>query len=107
MGANRITVYEGNSLVVECTITNSDGTAAVLTGYTATLTVKANKSDTTTLFTSTGIIAANVVNFTITAANNTRDTGVFYYEVTISDSTSYYTVVQDRYYLKQSIVYVT
>jgi uncharacterized protein YbcV (DUF1398 family) len=107
MGANKITVYEGNTAVVTCAVVNSDGTDAVLTGYTATLTVKVNKADTASVFTSTGIIAGNDITFNITATNNTQDKGVYYYEVTITDLTSYYTLVQDRYVIKESIVYIS
>jgi hypothetical protein len=107
MAVNKITVYEGNTAVVTCAVLNSDGTDAVLIGYTATLTVKTGKAATSSVFTSTGIIVGNDITFTITAANNTQPCGVYYYEVTITDLTSYYTLVQDRYIIKQSIVYVS
>lgn len=107
MGANKITVYEGNTAVVTCAVTNSDGTDADLSGYTATLTVKENKSDTTAVIESTGVIVGNDITFTISAADNEIDKGVYYYEVTIDDTTSYFTLVQDRYVVKESIVYVT
>ena len=103
----KITIYEGNTSVVTCTVTNSDGTAADLDGYTATITVKQNKSDTDIVFNEEGVIVDNVITFSITAADNTIDCGVYYYEVTIDDSTSYYSLAQDRYVIKESIVYVT
>lgn len=104
---NKITVFEGNTTEVKCAVTNSDGTDADLSGYTATLTVKENKSDTTSVFSSTGIIVGNDITFTISADDNDIDKGVYYYEVTIDDSTSYFTLIQDRYIVKESIVYVT
>jgi uncharacterized protein YbcV (DUF1398 family) len=104
---NRITVFEGNTAEVKCAVVNSDGTDADLSGYTATLTVKENKSDTTAVFESTGVISGNDITFTISADDNDIDKGVYYYEVTIDDSTSYFTLIQDRYVIKESIVYVT
>jgi uncharacterized protein YbcV (DUF1398 family) len=103
----KITIYEGNTAVITCAVTNSDGTDANLAGYTATLTVKANKADVAAVFTSVGVIAGNDITFTVTAANNTIDTGVYYYEVSIDNATSYYTLEQDRYIVKESIVYVS
>lgn len=104
---SKITVYEGNSASIECAVYNPDGTDAVLTSYTATLTVKATKDATASLFTSTGTISGNDITFNITAANNTRTYGTFYYEVTIVNGASILTVAQDRYIIKQSIVYVS
>lgn len=104
---SKITVFEGNTIEVVCTVVNSDGTDANLSGYTATMTVKANKADTTAVIESTGVIVGNDITFTISATDNEIDKGVYYYEVTIDDTTSYFTLAQDRYIVKESIVYVT
>jgi phage gp45-like len=104
---SKITVYEGNSATIECAVLNPDGTDASLVGYTATLTVKTNKTDIAALFTSTGTISGNDITFSVTAANNSRAYGVYYYEVTVVSGTTVLTVAQDRYIVKQSIVYVT
>ena len=103
----KITIYEGNTAVITCSVTNSDGTDADLDGFTALFTVKVNKSDTSAVFTSEGVIVDSDITFTISADDNTIDCGVYYYEVTIDDSTSYYSLAQDRYVIKESIVYVT
>lgn len=105
--SNRVTVYESNSATIEVAVYNPDGTDAVLSGYTATLTVKSSKSSTTTLFTSTGTVSGNDISFAVTAANNNRAYGVYYYEVTIVNGTTQLTVVQDRYVIKESLVYTT
>jgi hypothetical protein len=105
--SNIVRVYESNSATVEVAVYNPDGTDAVLAGYTATLTVKSTKDSSTTLFTSTGTISGNDITFSITSANNNRTYGVYYYEVTIEQGTTKLTVVQDRYVIKQSLVYTT
>jgi uncharacterized protein YbcV (DUF1398 family) len=104
---NTITVYEGNSMTVECAVLNPDGTDAVLTTFTATLTIKENKGDTAALISSTGTISGNDITFSIDDAVNTLDKGVYYYEVTIENTTDKYTVQQDRLIIKESIKYVS
>ena len=104
---SKIIVYEGNTITLTDEVLNADGTDAVLTGFTATLTIKQNKADTTTLLTSTGSITDNVISFTITDTANTLSVGVYYYEVTIESTTETYTVCQDRLVVKESIVYIT
>ena len=102
---NKLTTYEGNTIIVECAVTDPDGTDADLTGYTATLTIKENKSDTTALIESTGVIEDSDITFTVDSGDNTLDVGVYYYEVTIDPDKL--TLVQDRLIVKESIVYVT
>jgi hypothetical protein len=105
---NKITVYEGNTEVVTCAVTNSDGTDAVLAGFTAYLTVKTDKETSTVAeFTSTGTIVGNDITFTITEDDNSIQSGTYYYEVSIHSTTEDFTLVQDRYIVKKSMTYVT
>lgn len=104
---SKITVYEGNSAILDWEVFNPDGTDAVLTAFTATLTVKENKADTTTLITKTGVIVDNTITFTVLDTDNDLDKGTYYYEVTIESSTQKLTIAQDRYVVKESIVYIT
>ena len=104
---NKIIVYEGNSVIVECTVYNPDGIDADLTDFDATLTVKQNKYDTTALITETGVIVDNVITFTLPYSDNELDYGSYYYEVTIELDDQKLTVVQDRMIVKESIVYVS
>lgn len=103
----KLNVYEGNSAVVAFNVLNTDGTDAVLTGFTATITVKENKSDTTTLITKTGVISSNKITFTILDTENDLDKGTYYYECTIESSTQKLTIAQDRYIVRESIVYIS
>lgn len=104
---NKITIYEGNSAVIECAVYDPDGTDAVLTDFTATLTIKQNKDDTTALITETGVIVDNDITFTIPDTDNDLDKGTYYYEVTIESTSETLTIVQDRFIIKESIVYIT
>ena len=104
---SKINVYEGNSAVLTWEVFNPDGTDAVLTSFTATLTVKQNKIDTSALITKTGVISDNDITFTILDTDNDLDKGSYYYEVTLESSTQKLTIAQDRYIVRESIVYVT
>jgi hypothetical protein len=104
---DKITVYEGNSVVIGVEVLNPDGTAATLTGFTATINVRATKSSTTVLITSTGVVAANEITFTIAASSNTLTKGVYYYEIVIESASQKITLAHERFYVKESLIYVT
>lgn len=104
---NKLIVYEGNTIIITLTVTNSDGTATDFSAYTVTLHIKQNKDDATDLISETGSITNNVVVFTVDAADNDLLKGVYYYEVTAGAVGEAYTLVQDRLIVKESIVYVT
>ena len=103
----KVNVYEGNSASLTWQVFNSDGTDAVLTAYTATLNVKENKTDTTALITKTGVISDNDITFTLLSTDNDLDKGSYYYEVTIESSTQKLTIAQDRFIVRESIVYIS
>lgn len=96
---NNITVYQGNTKTITCTVSG----LADLSGYTATLTVKKDSRDTVPLFEVTGTIEALVITFNTSAANNTMDAGGYVYEVTITNGTFVYTIVQDIYEIVESV----
>ena len=100
-------IYEGNSAILSFEVLNPDGSDATLTGFTSTLTVKELKDDAIALITKTGVIVGNDITFTILDTDNDLDKGVYYYEVTIESSTQKITIAQDRYIIRESIVYIT
>jgi hypothetical protein len=100
---SKITIYNGNTATIKCSVYNPDGTNAVLSGYSALLTLKQNKEDLIALFTSVGTISDNEITFSTTEINNTLTQGVYYYEVTIESGLSKLTVAQDRYVIKESL----
>jgi hypothetical protein len=104
---SKVTVYEGNSAVLAWEVFNPDGSDAVLTSFTPTLTVKQNKDDTTALITKTGVISSNDITFTILDTENDLDKGTYYYEVTLESSTQKLTIAQDRFVVRESIVYIS
>lgn len=99
MASNKIEVYKGNTATVECTVAGLES----LSGYTATLTVRAELDSDTDTFSVTGSIVDLVCTFGITAAQNTISPGHYYYDVTITDGTNVYTVVQDKYIVVDSV----
>ena len=105
--ANKIEVFQGNSMLITCTITGLDD----LVGYDATLTVKADARDIDALFEIAGIITDLEIAFQTTIAHNTREAAKYVYEVTIEDDgaipTEKYTAVQDTYEVVESVTYDT
>lgn len=105
--AEKITVYEGNSAVIGFEVLNPDGTDAVLSGFSATLNIKEKKSDTTVLITKTGTISSNEVTFIVNDTDNDLIYGTYYYEVVLTSASQKLTVAQERFHVKQSIIYIT
>ena len=99
--ANKITAYEGNDLKVICNVTGISS----LSGYTATFVVKKYTSDSIALIQVTGSIVNLQITFDIPQEDNDMDYGSYWYEVIIDNGTNRYTLQQDQYYLKESIVY--
>jgi hypothetical protein len=100
---NKITIYNGNTATIKCSVYYPDGTDAVLSGYSALLTLKQNKDDLTALFTSVGTISDNEITFNVSDADNILTEGVYYYEVIIESGVNKLTVAQDRYVIKESL----
>jgi len=98
-GTNKIEVYEGNTLSITCTIEG----LANLDGYTGYFTVV--DKDEVLLFEKTGSNDGLVITFFVPAADNEIAAGNYEYEVTINDSTNYFTVTQDTYQIKKSVKY--
>ena len=101
MGANAIEIYQKNSKTVICTVTG----LANLIGYTGTLTVKANKYDTTAVITKAGSIVGLVITFTLLPADTDETPKIYYYDIVIASATNNYTIVQDELEIKESVKY--
>jgi hypothetical protein len=105
---NKITVYEGNTIPITLTVTDPDGVAVDMEDYTITITVKAAKDDSEVLIEQeAALIETNVVTITIDADDNTLEDGTYYYEVTAELGDEKYTLVQDRFVVRESMLYVT
>lgn len=101
-----IEVYQGNTKVINVNMSGS-GLPGDLSGYTAYLIVKREKTDDDDikLFQKTGTINGTVANFATDPADNTQDAGDFYFEVYITDGSNVFTVVQDVYRILESVKY--
>ncbi len=97
--ADIITLYEENTLSIQCTVTGLDD----LDGYTATLTVKSRADDTTAVLTKEGSISSLVITFDLTATDTDIAPAQYTYDITIDDGTNQYTLVQNIFYVKDSV----
>ena len=98
---NTITVYQGNTKEITCTVEGLTD----LSGYQGKLTVKRDARDENPLFEITGTINALNIDFEVTAENNSLNAGEYIYEVWITNGTKTYTVVQDIYEVEKSVKY--
>ena len=98
---SQIEAYEGNDLKVFVDVTGITS----LSGYTPTFTVKTSKASSTALFAVTGTVSSLRITFNVTEAQNSIDFDVYYYEVTITNGTQVYTLAQDIYKVKESLVF--
>lgn len=101
--ANEIQIYKNNSKTVACTVT---GTSS-LTGYTATMTCKKSVYDAAAdeLFSVTGTINSLVISFDLTPTETNIAAGDYVYDITVSDGTNVYTVVQSKLTILESVKY--
>jgi hypothetical protein len=99
--SNQITAYEGNDLKVICNVTG----ILSLEGYTPVLTVKTTKSSAIVLFEVTGGVVDLQLTFNVTDTQNLMNHNTYWYEVTIESVSKKYTLAQDIYKLKESLVY--
>jgi len=77
---------------------------STLSGYTPYLTVK-DTYDGTQQFDITGSVDDLNVSFKVTPTNNDIPAGNYLYEITISDGTDNYTIVQGKYIILDSVKY--
>lgn len=100
--SNKITVFQGNSNTVICTIAG----LVDLIGYTAQLTVKADARDSAPLMEADhSDITGLVITFDTTPVHNTLDARDYIYEIVITDGTNIYSVTQDVYEVLESVKY--
>ena len=100
---NLIEVIKGNSKTVICAVSGLES----LTGFTASLIVKKNKTDSDSLktFEVTGNIIAMDVIFVISAANNTKTANEYFFEVVLTNGSDVYSPNQGVYRIIQSVKY--
>jgi len=91
MGVNNIEIYQGNTKTIQCTVTG----ISTLEGYTAALTLKKNKEDTTAILEKEGSISGLVITFDLDPADTDVNPYEYVYEITLNDGTDKYSVVQD------------
>jgi len=96
---NNIEIYQGNTKTIQCTVTG----ISTLSGYTATLTVKKRKEDTTTVIEKEGSISGLIITFDLEPEDLDVDPYEYVYEITISDGTDKYSIIQDLFVIKDSI----
>ena len=100
---NLIEVIKGNSKAIVCAVSGLES----LSGYTASLIVKKNKTDSDTIktFEVSGTIVGLNVNFIITAANNTQPANDYFFEIVLVNGTEVYSPNQGIYRIIQSVKY--
>ncbi|MBA7500897.1 hypothetical protein ES704_03659 [subsurface metagenome] len=106
MGANAITVYQENTRTIKCTVTGLDD----LVDYAATLTVKKTHNEDAIITKNTDIegegeISDLVITFNLTPEDTKLYPCKYVYDITITDETNTYTIVQDIFEVKDSVKY--
>ena len=112
MGVNKITMYRGDTNAITVAVTNEDGTAFDLTGYTMRLTVKDKSADpdTEALIQKTGVIADPVTGIGIInleTSDTDLDIKEFIYDVQITSTTTNYTVIKDIFEIINDVTKTT
>lgn len=103
---NKISVYRGDSADINVSVQDSNKNTFDLTGFSAVLTVKKKATDETIQIQSTGTIdeptSGNIV-FSISSTETDILVGMYVYDIQIASSTKVYTVVKDRFEIKQDV----
>ena len=105
---NKISIYQGNSDQIFCSVTDSSSLAMDLTGYTGMITVKKKKSDTSNTIQKihTSLDAsAGTLTFDLTPTETDITPGDYNYDITIDNSTNVYSVVQEKLVIVDSVRY--
>jgi len=111
MSANKIEIYRGDTHTITVTVTNADGTAFNLTGYTMKLTVKTNKSDpdSSALLTKDATINSPATlgkgTIALSATDTNKVAGDYWYDVQIknANSSDVKTILLDQFNILQDI----
>ena len=107
MSANTIEMYKGDTDSITITVTDANGDAFDLSGYTMLLTGKENVSDTAVAIGPvTGVVsspATGIGNIPITSVHTNIAAGIYYYDIQISNGTTTKTILLDRFIIKQDV----
>lgn len=110
MGANKVSLYRGDTLTLAVVITDSSDEAYDLTDYTVTMIVKSQKNDTN----ASAVIAQKTATVSdptsgiATFEFDTDDTddvdeGKYWYDIVIDDGTTRKTVIVDEFLLLDGV----
>lgn len=99
MAINLVEAFQANTKTVTCEVTG----LANLDGYTATLTVKKDTDSSTTNVSETGSINGLDITFVVSASDNDISPGDYIYDITVTNGTNVYTLVQDTYRIVDSV----
>lgn len=100
---NLIEVIKGNSKTIVCAVSGLES----LSGYTASLIVKKNKTDSDTLktFEVAGQIIEMSAYFVISSANNNKPANEYFFEIVLQNGSEVYSPNQGIYRIIQSVKY--
>ena len=98
---NTVSIRRGDTRTLTITITDANGAAFDLSGYTMYLTAKKDPTDddADAIFKKTATIAvpaSGVGSVALTSVDTAQDIGAYYYDVEITDGSNKYTPVYDR-----------
>lgn len=99
--ANTISIRRGDTRTITITVTDENGAAFDLSGYTMLLTAKVDptQDDNDAIFQKTATIAAPATGIGVvelTGTDTNQNISSYYYDVQISDGSNVNTVVYDR-----------
>lgn len=95
-----IKVYQNNTVEIVCTVKGLQS----LDGYTPYITIKEDY-DEDEVFEKEGNVNGTDVVFKIDPSDNDISPGTYLYEITITDGTDNYTVLQNKYVVLDSVKY--
>ena len=95
-----IKVYQKNTVEIVCYVKGLQS----LSGYTPYITIKEDY-DKSIIFEKTGSVNNTDVVFKIDPSDNDISPGTYLYEITITDGTDNYTVIQNKYIVLDSVKY--
>ncbi|HPQ79957.1 MAG TPA: hypothetical protein PLG47_05855 [Candidatus Dojkabacteria bacterium] len=99
--ANTIDIYQNNSKTIIATVSGLTS----LSGYTGILTAKKNIADTSVIFSSTGTTDGFTITFELLPTQTNIASGIYHYDIVVSNGTKNYTLVQSQIKILDSVKY--